>query len=141
MTDTETRNELETKILDAQKGRITSDDLLQIVMGSQVFMPVQDEIAPVHNIQRSARAQASVLTAEDGTPILALFSSPERAKPFLENFPGFTSGILESFKWVPQNMGSGYGIALNPESDVGFDMEPEIVEGLIQQLAAGETQH
>jgi hypothetical protein len=32
-------------------------------------------------------------------------------------------------------------IALNPESDVGFDMEPEIVQGLIQQLAAGETQH
>ncbi|MCR4346693.1 MAG: hypothetical protein NUV55_05780 [Sulfuricaulis sp.] len=38
-------------------------------------------------------------------------------------------------------LGSGYGIALNPESEVGFDMEPEIVQGLIQQLAAGETQH
>lgn len=141
MTDTEARNELEARILDAQEGRITSDDLLRILMGSQVFMPVQDEKAPVLNIQRSARAQALVLTAEDGTAILALFSSPERAKPFLENFPGFTGGILESFKWVLQNMGSGYGIALNPESDVGFDMEPEIVEGLIQQLTAGETQH
>ena len=141
MTDTEARNELEAKILDAQEGRITSDDLLKILMGSQVFMPVQDEKAPVLNIQRSARAQALVLSAEDGTPILALFSSPERAKPFLENFPGFTGGILESLKWVLQNMGSGYGIALNPESEVGFDMEPEIVQGLIQQLAAGETQH
>ena len=141
MTDTEARNELEAKILDAQEGRITSDDLLKILMGSQVFMPVQDEKAPVLNIQRSARAQALVLSAEDGTPILALFSSPERAKPFIENFPGFTGGILESFKWVLQNMGSGYGIALNPESEVGFDMEPEIVQGLIQQLAAGETQH
>ncbi len=141
MTDTEARNELEARILDAQEGRITSDDLLRILMGSRVFMPVQDEKAPVLNIQRSARAQALVLTAEDGTAILALFSSPERAKPFLENFPGFTGGILESFKWVLQNMGSGYGIALNPESDVGFDMEPEIVEGLIQQLTAGETQH
>lgn len=141
MTDTEARNELEAKILDAQEGRITSDDLLKILMGSQVFMPVQDEKAPVLNVQRSARAQALVLSAEDGTPILALFSSPERAKPFIENFPGFTGGILESFKWVLQNMGSGYGIALNPESEVGFDMEPEIVQGLIQQLTAGETQH
>ncbi len=141
MTDTEARNELEARILDVQEGRITSDDLLKILMGSHVFMPVQDEKAPVLNVQRSARAQALVLTAEDGTAILALFSSPERAKPFLENFPGFTGGILESFKWVLQNMGSGYGIALNLESDVGFDMEPEIVEGLIQQLTAGETQH
>lgn len=141
MTATEARNELEAKILEAQEGRITSDDLLQTLMGSQVFMPVQDEKAPVLNVQRSTRAQPLVLTAEEGTPILVLFSSPERAKPFLQDYPGFTGGILEPFKWVLQNMGSGYGIMLNPDSEVGFDMEPETVQDLIQQLADGETQH
>ncbi len=141
MTATETRNELEAKILDAQEGRITSDDLLKTLMGSQVFMPVQDEKAPVLNVQRSTRAQPLVLSAEEDTPILVLFSSPERAKPFLQDYPGFTGGILESFKWVLENMGSGYGIMLNPESEVGFDMEPETVQDLIQQLADSETQH
>jgi hypothetical protein len=102
---------------------------------------VQDEKAPVLNVQRSTRAQPLVLSAEEGTPILVLFSSPERAKPFLQDYPGFTGGILESFKWVLQNMGSGYGIMLNPESEVGFDMEPETVQDLIQQLADSETQH
>ena len=137
----DTRNELEAQILEAQEGRITSDDLLKTLMGSQVFMPVQDEKAPVLNVQRSTRAQPLVLSAEEGTPILVLFSSPERAKPFLKDYPGFTGGILESFKWVLQNMGSGYGIMLNPDSEVGFDMEPETVQDLIQQLAGGETQH
>jgi hypothetical protein len=141
MTATEARNELEAKILEAQEGRITSDDLLQTLMGSQVFMPVQDEKAPVLNVQRSTRAQPLVLSAEEGTPILVLFSSPERAKPFLEDYPGFTGGILESFKWVLQNMGSGYGIMLNPDSEVGFDMEAETVQDLIQQLTSDETQH
>ncbi len=141
MTATEARNELEAKILEAQEGRITSDDLLKMLMGSQVFMPVQDEKAPVLNVQRSTRAQPLVLSAEEGTPILVLFSSPERAKPFLVDYPGFTGGILESFKWVLQNMGSGYGIMLNPDSEVGFDMEPETVQDLIQQLAGSETQH
>ncbi|BAV32599.1 hypothetical protein SCL_0277 [Sulfuricaulis limicola] len=141
MTATEARNELEAKILEAQEGRITSDDLLQTLMGSQVFMPVQDEKAPVLNVQRSTRAQPLVLSAEEGTPILVLFSSPERAKPFLVDYPGFTGGILESFKWVLQNMGSGYGIMLNPDSEVGFDMEPETVQDLIRQLADSETQH
>jgi hypothetical protein len=141
MTATEARNELEAKILEAQEGRITSDDLLNTLMGSQVFMPVQDEKAPVLNVQRSTRAQPLVLSAEEGTPILVLFSSPERAKPFLEDYPGFTGGILESFKWVLQNMGSGYGIMLNPNSEVGFDMELETVQDLIQQLADSETQH
>jgi hypothetical protein len=141
MTTTEARNELEATILDAQEGRITSDDLLKTLMGSQVFMPVQDEKAPVLNVQRSTRAQPLVLSAEEGTPILVLFSSPERAKPFLEDYPGFTGGILESFKWVLQNMGSGYGIMLNPDSEVGFDMELETVQDLIQQLTNDEIKH
>ncbi|HYA38475.1 MAG TPA: SseB family protein [Candidatus Methylomirabilis sp.] len=141
MSDTEPRNELETKILEAQDGRLGSDDLLKTLMTSQVFMPVQDEKAPVLNVQRSTRAQPLVMAAEDGTPILVLFSSPERAKPFLRNYPGFTGGILESFQWVLKNMGSGYGIAFNPESELGFDMEPETVKELAQQVAAEEIKH
>ena len=141
MTDTEARNELEAQILAAQEGRITSDDLLAALMDSQVFMPVQDEKAPVLNVQRSPRAQPLVLSAEEGTPILVLFSSPERARPFLKDYPGFTGGILESFQWVLQNLGSGYGVMLNPDTDIGFDMEPDTVQELIQRLADGETRH
>ncbi|MGE5241142.1 MAG: SseB family protein [Bacteroidota bacterium] len=141
MSDNEPRNELETKILEAQDGRISSDELLKVLMTSQVFMPVQDEKAPVLNIQRSTRAQPLVMTAEDGTPILVLFSSPERAKPFIQEYQGFTGGILESFRWVLQNMGSGYGIALNPDSELGFDMEPDTVTELAQQVATEETRH
>ena len=141
MSDNEPRNELEAKILEAQDGRISSDDLLKILMTSQVFMPVQDEKAPVLNVQRSTRAQPLVMAAEDGTPILVLFSSPERAKPFLQDCPGFAGGILESFQWVLQNMGSDYGIALNPDSELGFDMEPDTVKELAQQAAAEEIKH
>lgn len=136
MTDTEPRNELEKQLLAAQEGRITSDDLLKILMNSQVFMPVQDEKAPVLNIQRSNRAQPLVLSAEDGTSVLVLFSSPERAKPFIEDLPGFQGGILEPFTWVLENMGSDYGIALNPGSELGFDMEPETVKDLAGSLTA-----
>lgn len=140
MSDNEPRK-LETKILEAQDGRIGSDDLLQTLMTSQVFMPVQDEKAPVLNIQRSTRAQPLVMAAEDGTPILVLFSSPEHAKPFLRDYPGFSGGILESFQWVLRNMGSGYGIAFNPESELGFDMEPETVQELAQQVAKEDIKH
>ena len=92
-------------------------------------------------VQRSTRAQPLVLSAEEGTPILVLFSSPERARPFLKDYPGFTGGILESFQWVLQNLGSGYGVMLNPDTDIGFDMEPDTVQELIQRLADGETRH
>ena len=83
--DFEPRNELEKSLLSAQNEEISSDDLLNILMNSQVFMPVQDEKPSLLNIQRSARAQPLVLNAEDGTPILVLFSSPERAKTFIRD--------------------------------------------------------
>ncbi len=128
------RNALEEKLLAAQEGHISSDELLEVLLVSQVFMPVQDEKEPALNIQRSTRARPLALSAEDGTPILVLFSSPERAKPFLADFPGYSGGILESFKWVLERMGTGYGIALNPGSEVGFDMEPETVTELVQRV-------
>ena len=139
--DNDVRNALEEKLLAAQEGRLSSDELLEVLLLSQVFMPVQDEKAPALNIQRSTRARPLSLTAEDGTPILVLFSSPERAKPFLADFPGFTGGILESFKWVLERMGTGYGIALNPGSEVGFDMEPETVTELAQRVADETAPH
>jgi len=37
---------------------------------------------------------------------------------------------------VLENMGSGYGITLNPGSELGFDMEPETVADLAASLTA-----
>lgn len=138
--NSEPRNELEHRLLAAQEGRITSEDLLDTLLTSQVYMPVQEEKTAVLNIQRSARAQPLVLNAEDGTPILILFSSPERSKEFVRDYPGYGGGLLTEFTWVLERMGRDYGIALNPGSEIGFDMEPETVNELIDGLAS-RTKH
>ena len=116
-----------------------SDDLLGALMTSQVYLPVQDEKPSVLNIQRSSRAQPLVLAAEDGTPVLILFSSPERSKEFVKDYPGYSGGILTEFTWVLEKMGRDYAIALNPGSEIGFDMEPETVNELIDGLAGRAT--
>ena len=130
----EPRNELEKSLLAAQEELISSGDLLNILMNSQVFMPVQDEKPSLPNIQRPARAQPLVLTAEDSMPILVLFSSPERAREFISDYTGFGGGILTGFTWVLERMGRDFGIALNPGLDVGFDMAPETVNDLVDSL-------
>lgn len=130
----EPRNELEKSLLAAQEETISSDDLLNILMNSQVFMPVQDEKPALFNTQRSARAQPLVLSAEDSTPILVLFSSPERAQDFISDYPGFGGGILTEFTWVLEKMGRDFGIALNPGLDVGFDMEAQTVNELVDSI-------
>lgn len=127
-------NPLEKSLLAAQDEEISSDDLLSILMNSQVFMPVQDEKPALLNIQGSNRAEPLVLAAEDSTPILVLFSSPERAKDFISDYPGFGSGVLTEFTWVLEKMGRDFSIALNPGLDVGFDMEPHTVNELVDSL-------
>lgn len=104
----EPRNELEKRLLAAQEEKIGSDDLL--------------------DIQRVARAQPLVLTAEDGIQI------PERAQEFISDDPGFSGGILTEFTWVLEKMGRDFAIALNPGLDVGFDMQPETVNELVDSL-------
>ena len=38
-----------------------------------------------------------IIEDEEGERILAVFTSPERAKPFVEHYPEFSGGILTDF--------------------------------------------
>ncbi|MHB1591121.1 MAG: SseB family protein [Sulfuricella sp.] len=123
------KNELEKKLLAAWEGSLSGDEFMQELLVSEVFMPIEnDEV--MQGVQRSSRAQPLVLEAEDGTQVVAVFTSPDRAKPFLQDFPLYGGGLLTEFKWVLEKMGSGHGIALNPGCEVGFDMEPEMLSQL-----------
>jgi len=123
------KNELEKKLLAAWEGSLSGDEFMQELLVSEVFMPIEDdEVMP--GVQRSSRAQPLVIEAEDGTKVIAVFTSPDRAKPFLKDFPHYGGGLLTEFKWVLEKMGAGHGVALNPGYEVGFDMEPEMLSQL-----------
>lgn len=125
----EPKNELEKKLALAWEGATSGEAFMQELLASEVFMPIEnDEV--MQGVQRSSKAKPLVLQSEDGVSVLVLFTSPDRAKPFLRDYPGFTGGLLTEFKWVLEKMGTGHGIALNPGCEVGFDMEPEMLSRL-----------
>lgn len=123
------KNELEQHLLAAQEGQMDSETFMAHLMTAQVFMPVKDKYQ-IANFQGSDRAVPLSVTTEDGTEVLILFTSPERAKEFLKDFPGYEGGILTDLNWILEKMGVGYGISINPDWDVGIDLEP----GMIEQL-------
>jgi hypothetical protein len=127
----EPRNDLERQLLAAQVGRVSDDAFMKELMTSQVFMPVQDEVTEIINFQRSDKAVPLMLESEEGGQVLILFTSPERAKPFVKDFSGYGGGLLAEFTWVLERMGSGVGISLNPGWPVGIDMEPQMVAQLV----------
>ena len=128
----EPRNELELKLKAAQEGKIEGAVFMEHLMNAQVFMPVEDKLG-IGGFQGSNRIKPLMIQAEDGTEVLILFTSPERAKSFVQDFPGYEGGLLGEFKWVLETTGAGHGIALNPGWEVGIDMEPEMVEQLVPQ--------
>lgn len=130
----EPKNELEQQLQGALDGNVSGDDFMRYLMDAQVFMPVEDEANQIKGFQRSTRARPLVLEDEIGTQVLVLFTSPERAKGFIENHPGYGGGLLTEFSWVLRKMGAPAGIALNPGLDAGFDLEPEMVAGLMANL-------
>lgn len=135
----EPRNELEQKLLDAQEGRISGEQFMDELMGSQIFMPVRDSVG-IQGFVGSSTARPLTVRSADGTEVLILFTSPERAKDFLRDFAGYEGGLLTEFKWVLEKMGMGdYGIALNPGWDVGIDMEPAMLKALLQEHTPGNA--
>ncbi len=126
------RNDLERQLVAAQEGMISEETFMDALLGSQVFMPVRDQDG-IKGFQRSTRAVPLTLQSGEGIEVLILFTSPERARDFLKDFPGYQGGLLAEFTWVLERVGTGVGIALNPGWEVGLDLEPEMV----QQLAQG----
>lgn len=125
----ESRNELEEKLMAAQEGQLPETEFMQYLMDTQVFIPVKDSIG-IEGFTASDKAVPLTLKTEDDVEILVLFTSPERAKSFLRDYPGFEGGLLVEFRWVLERTGTGIGISINPDWPVGLDLEP----GTVQQL-------
>ncbi len=124
------RNHLEQQLVAAQEGSIPGDDFMQYLLTAQLFMPVQDEKHAIKGFQKDDKAVPLTLESEDGVQVLVLFTSPERAKPFLEDYANFSGGILAELSWILERVGSGYGVAINPGWSVGLDMDPDMVNQL-----------
>jgi uroporphyrinogen-III synthase len=125
------KNTIESKLVDAQEGRLSSEDFMQALMQATVFLPVYGD--NTSDIQRSGKTQPVTIELEDGTPIMVVFTSSERARDFLNQVPGESGGILESFRWIIEQASTGMGFSINPGWDFGLDIEPEMVARLSQQ--------
>jgi hypothetical protein len=125
----EARNELEQKLMAAQEGSLSENEFMHYLLEAQVFMPVRDSIN-IAGFTGSNKAIPLTLNTEDAVEVLVLFTSPERAKDFVQDYPGYEGGLLVEFKWVLERTGSGVGISLNPNWPVGMDLEAEMVQQL-----------
>lgn len=138
----ETKNEFEQKLLAAMNGEVSSDDFMHALMTQQIFIPIKDDKdSGIIGFQHTTKATPLVIQDEEGVNILVLFTSPERAKDFLADTPGYSGGLLENFSWIVERMEPGFAIAVNPGIDLGIDIEPENVTEMVALLAEQATKN
>ncbi len=125
-TDFTPHNELERQLVAAQEGQLDPESFIQTLLGSEVFMPVYER-HQIGGLQTEALARPLKIADETGAEVLVLFTSPERAKGFVRDFPGYGGGLVTEFSWILERLGIGYGIALNPGLSVGMDFEAQDV--------------
>lgn len=134
-TDFIPHNDLEKLLMDVLEGEAQAEDFVaRLLAGEQVFMPVKDEKHTIAGFQRSTKAQPLVIEDDDGTQVLVLFTSPERAKPFAEAFPDFSGGLLTEFTWILRRIGGGFPVSINPGWEAGMDFDADTVAQLIASL-------
>lgn len=134
-------NALEQQLAAVHAGTLDPETFVLQLADQQLFMPVRDEKTPIQGFQRSTQAEPLIVEAEDGERVLVVFTSPERAKPFVEHFPDFKGGLLTEFSWLLRRIGGGVPISLNPGWDVGMDFDADTIGQLIAQLPPEHDGH
>jgi hypothetical protein len=138
-TDFIPHNDLEEQLMAVHSGTVEVGDFVARLLNEQVFMPVRDEKHAIAGFQRTTQAEPMVIEDEDGNQVMVVFTSPERAKPFLEYFPDYKGGLLTEFSWVLKKIGGGFPLALNPGWEIGLDFDAEMVASLIASLPADSS--
>lgn len=138
----EAKNELEKNLLAAINGELSADSFMQELMTQQIFIPIKDDKeSGIKGLQLTTKATPLVIQDEEGQTILVLFTSPDRAKDFLADVPGYSGGLLADFAWIVERMEPGFSIAVNPGLELGMDIEPENVTRMLEMLAARKTKN
>ena len=127
-------NEIEKQLLAAQQGRISGEEFMAELMKSELFMPILEQSSGVSNLQTNHTAHPLTLEDEEQNQVVVLFTSPERGKAFLQDYPGYQGGLLAEFTWILEKIGSGLGLTIIPGYENGFDMSPQMLQQLSEQV-------
>ncbi len=127
-------NVLEEQLAAVHAGTHDPETFVLHLLDQQVFMPVRDEKNPIKGFQRSTQAEPLIIEDENGERVLLVFTSPERAKPFVEHYPEYAGGILTELSWLLRRIGGGVPISLNPGWEIGMDFDADTTAQLLAQL-------
>jgi hypothetical protein len=113
-------NALETALEQARSGVIPIRDFIAKLLESQVFVLLDKAVEPDGVWDNSAAPM--VLSSPSGSPMLAVFTAPERSTHSPHRLPEYAFGLLIAFRWLLKGIEPDVGLVINPGSAVGLEI-------------------
>ena len=120
-------NALEELIIRATSEPAVRSELITVLLGSRVAVPLNKGL---ENGVLPADFKPMTLNAPQGFPVLAVFTSPDKAAPWLKQQPAFQHSLVTQFNWALKITRPPFGIAVNPGYKHSVVLSPAEVEGL-----------
>lgn len=124
-------NELEQQMVAARHGDMSQDALLHHLLDAQIVVLMDQDIPDSGWHDDIALL---MLNNPTGTPVLAVFTTLERALPWSGGESPFQYAIHTDCGWLVQRMAPDIGMAVNPGSQLGFELPPSAIEQLKEGL-------
>jgi hypothetical protein len=107
------------------------DQLVVALIESKIAIPLDKGL---ENGVLPADFKPLTLNAQQGYPVLATFTTPDKATPWLQQHPAFEHCLVTDFTWAVRLTKPPFGIAVNPGYKYAFTLSPADVESLAAQL-------
>lgn len=74
------------------------------------------------------------ITGANGVPVVALFTSTDRATPWVERNSGHRQALVTDASWVLRGIRPGVGAAINPGWAVGLEIAADGLQKIIRDF-------
>ncbi len=120
-------NELEALIIRATSEPALRPELITMLLRSRVAVSLNKGL---ENGVLPADFKPMTLNGPQGFPVLAVFTSPDKAAPWLKEQPAFQHALVTEFSWALKITRPPFGIAVNPGYKHSVVLSPAEVQGL-----------
>lgn len=122
---------LEALIVQVTEEPQLRDQLVAALIESKIAIPLDKGL---ENGALPPDFKPLTLNAQQGYPVLATFTTPDKATPWLQQNPEFKHCLVTDFTWGVRLTMPPFGIAVNPGYKYAFTLSPAEVQSLAAQL-------
>lgn len=119
---------LESKLEAARQGQCSAPELFEEMLAAQILVLLDKPIAEDGRWDPTARPLT--LNSPNGFAVMAIFTTHEKATPWVQQSPSHVHALFVDFAWIVRGLAPQVGLVLNPGDALGLELQPETAQKL-----------